>query len=79
MLVIRGDVERLRRERMNSFLIHCSLVEQKYRVNMFDALPLPFDDELKTESEMSESEVDRTMREYNDAQKYWAENDPFKK
>lgn len=76
MLVIRGQVDNWRRDRMHTYLVHASLVENKYRVNMLEAMPLPFDDEL-TGNEITD--VEQTMREYNEAQKLWAENDPFKK
>lgn len=78
MLVIRGQVDNWRRDRMHSYLVHASLVETKNRVNMLEAMPLPFDDELSS-NEMSESDVEKTMRDYEEAQKLWSEHDPFKK
>ena len=57
LLVVRGKTEDWRIQRNNAFLIHRSLVEKP--VNIFNELPLPFDDELKEMQEksvMSEAE-----------------------
>lgn len=45
LLVIQGFVDRQRIERRNAYLIHASMVEKP--VDMFECLPLPYDDELK--------------------------------
>lgn len=57
LLVIQGFVDRQRIERRNAYLIHASMVE--HAVDMFEVLPLPYDDELKEQvptSEMSAKE-----------------------
>jgi len=45
LLVIQGFVDRQRIERRNAYLIHASMVE--HAVDMFECLPLPYDDELQ--------------------------------
>lgn len=44
LLVIQGFIDKQRIERRNAYLIHCSMVEKP--VDMFEHLPLPYDDEL---------------------------------
>lgn len=52
-MVIRGFVNKQRIERRNAYLIHCSMVG-KDAVDMLEYMPLPFDDELKEASPVSE-------------------------
>lgn len=79
MLVIRGRVDEWRVARANAYLIHCSLVEDKHRVGMMEALPLPFDDELKDGERINEVEdVEKAMADYNNALQYFNEVDPLK-
>lgn len=59
----RGKVDEWRFIRNNTYLLHCSLIEDKHRVEIAKALPLPFDDDLE-EPEMTEEE----MREAYDKQ-----------
>ena len=49
LLFIQGFVDRQRRERRNAYLIHASMTE--HAVDMFEALPLPYDEELKEDQE----------------------------
>jgi hypothetical protein len=46
----KGKVSEWRIQRSLSYLIHCSLIEQSKRVNIMDYQPLPFDDELREET-----------------------------
>jgi hypothetical protein len=76
LLVIRGFVNKQRIERRNAYLIHCSMVEKP--VDMFDYLPLPYDDELKselTDGEMSAEQFYKEAKEagYLDSQ-WWIKN-----
>ncbi len=52
--MIKGWVDRARIDRRNAYLIHCSMVSKK--VDMYEYLPLPFDDELKEIDEQALSE-----------------------
>ena len=52
LLVIQGFIDRQRIERRNAYLIHCSMVE--HPVDMLEYMPLPYDDELKEASPVSE-------------------------
>lgn len=51
LLVIQGFIDKQRIERRNAYLIHCSMVERP--VDMFEYLPLPYDDELSPVNEIS--------------------------
>jgi hypothetical protein len=48
--VYKGKVEDWRRDRANAYLIHCSLVEKP--VDIYEYLPLPFDDEILVDNSM---------------------------
>lgn len=79
MLVIRGKVDEWRVLRMNTYLIHCSLIEDKNRVSMTDALPLPFDSEIREMEVISEQQdVEKALEDYNNAMKYFNDADPLK-
>lgn len=61
LLVIQGFVDRQRVERRNAHLIHCSMVEKP--VDMFEYSPLPYDDELKGETGLSDGELYNLAKE----------------
>jgi len=55
LLVIQGKVDEWRILRNNAYLIHCSMVEK--RADILSVLPLPYDDELEAESELTDEEI----------------------
>ena len=79
MLMIRGRVDEWRVLRMNTYLIHCSLIEDKNRVSMTDALPLPFDSEIREMEVITEQQdVEKAMADYQNALQYFNDADPLK-
>jgi len=56
-LVIQGQVDKWRIERVNSYNLYCAWVDTKDRISITDYLPLPYDDELKG-TDMKESDFE---------------------
>lgn len=76
---IKGRVDNWRYERRNAHLIHVSLVGSEKAVNIYDALGLPYDDELrKMEKEDEEQTIDEATALYEYAKKVGYFNTPIK-
>ena len=62
--MIMGKVEGWRYERRNAYMIYCALSSIEGRADMYALLPLPFDDELSNEGEMTTDVKVIEMYEY---------------
>lgn len=66
VLAYKAKVNEWRFIRSNTYLIHCSLIESKHRVNIEDVLPLPFDDEIEeARKEANEAWANELLAGYN--------------
>lgn len=54
---IKGRVDNWRYERRNAHLIHVSLIGSDKAVSIYDALPLPYDEELTKLEEPDHDEI----------------------
>lgn len=63
LLVIQGFIDRQRIERRNAYLIHESMVGSVSAVNMFERLPLQFDDELREQSPATEMSAEEFYKQ----------------
>lgn len=54
---IKGRVDNWRYERRNAHLIHVSLIGSDKAVSIYDALPLPFDEEMQKQEQPDFDEI----------------------
>ena len=59
----RGKIDEWRFIRSNTNLIHCSLIEKDNRVDILNAIPLPFDYEIREEEEQLDKEQEQKLME----------------
>lgn len=66
VLCYKAKIDEWRFIRSNTYLVHCSLIESKHRVNIEEVLPLPFDDEIEeARKEANEVWANQLVEEYN--------------
>lgn len=54
---IKGRVDNWRYDRRNAHLIHVSLIGSDKAVSIYDALPLPFDEEMQKQEQPDFDEI----------------------
>lgn len=79
MLVIRGKVEEWRRARDNAYLLYAMHFDKGKASSKYEALPLPFDNEIMEDDQQSILQsADEAMEEYNNYRQYLENADPLK-